>query len=582
MTGNSKRSIRLLSWRTLRWVVTLPALPLVWWACTSHPLAQPTPAPEQQTNIRVTVKPNRQLDLVFMVDNSPSMAPKQAKMNAQFPGLINALKDPSDGTLPDLRVAIIDSDLGTGGPRNGAGYSSGTCGPKTLPDGTVSDFGDVGHFQMIGASGCGVNSADALFLEYKTGAPVNYTGDISKVFGCLAGNLGTAGCGEEHQLQAFEFALYIANNKTQQDLFLRPSAYLGLVFLSDEDDCSAATNEGMFGPTPLGGPGGTDLSNESASLRCYTRSHSCNGKNLSDSPPGYPTNAPFATALTNCSARIDVGDQCSNPTDDPNNPATDTSLPTSCNPLKSIKVLADHIKAIKGAAASDHILVAGIFGWPATDTEMANAQYKIDMVPNPTTQDTAHPKVYDSWPVCYDPSHPAPKDGSFDTVAAGWGATAGLRMSAFIDQFGTNGLKFSICQADFADSMKQIGDILAKKLTNLCVDYKLYDTDLDPTNGVQPSCRVAYRDPTTGIEDQNSLPECGTSAATADKDCWQLSTDKGLCPATGQLVKVVRPAGADATNPLAPGTQVSMYCRTCTDFNAPVGSDAYKACSYSL
>ena len=571
MTGNSKRSIRLLSWRTLRWVVTLPALPLVWWACTSHPLAQPTPAPEQQTNIRVTVKPNRQLDLVFMVDNSPSMAPKQAKMNAQFPGLINALKDPSDQTLPDLRVAIIDSDLGTGGA-----YTSSTCGPKTLPDGTVSNWGDVGHFQMIGATACHVTSSDALFLEYKTGLPVNYTGDIADVFKCLASNLGTAGCGEEHQLQAFEFALYIANNKTQQDLFLRPSAYLGLVFLSDEDDCSAATNDKMFGTSP----GGTDLSNESASLRCYTRSHSCNNKNLSDSPPGYPTNAPFATALNNCSARM--GDECSNPTDDPKNAETDTSLPTSCNPLKSIKVLADHIKAIKGDAAADQILVAGIFGWP-TDTEMANAQYKIDMVPNPTTQDTAHPKVYDSWPVCYDPSHPAPKDGSFDTVAAGWGATAGLRMSAFIDQFGANGLKFSICQADFANSMKQIGDAIAKKLQNLCVDYKLYDTDLDPTNGLQPSCRVAYRDPTTGKEDPNSLPECGTSAATADKDCWQLTTgDKVKCPATGQLVTVLRPAGADATNPLAPGTQVSMQCRTCTDFNAPVGSDAYKACNYSL
>src|ERR1017187_3454421 len=196
---------------------------------------------------KISVSPKRLLDLVFMIDNSPSMAPKQMKMSANFPKLIAALKDPSDGTLPGLRVAIIDSDLGTGGPRNGAGYSSGTCGPKTLPDGTVSDFGDVGHFQMIGATVCGVNSADSLFLEYKTGLPVNYKGDIADVFKCLAGNLGTAGCGEEHQLQAFEFALYIANNKTQQDLFLRPSAYLGLVFLSDEDDCSAATNEGMFG-----------------------------------------------------------------------------------------------------------------------------------------------------------------------------------------------------------------------------------------------------------------------------------------------------------------------------------------------
>jgi hypothetical protein len=33
-------------------------------------------------------------------------------------------------------------------------------------------------------------------------------------------------------------------------MMLRPDAYLGLVFLSDEDDCSAATNDGMFGDKP--------------------------------------------------------------------------------------------------------------------------------------------------------------------------------------------------------------------------------------------------------------------------------------------------------------------------------------------
>ena len=72
------------------------------------------------------------------------MAPKQEKLKQQFPKLIEALRDPADNSLPDLRVAIIDSDLGTGGA-----YQSGSCGPKTLPDGTVSNYGDLGRFQMI-------------------------------------------------------------------------------------------------------------------------------------------------------------------------------------------------------------------------------------------------------------------------------------------------------------------------------------------------------------------------------------------------------------------------------------------------
>jgi hypothetical protein len=98
---------------------------LVWWACTSHPLAQPTPLPQQQSTAYIPVSPVRQLDMVFMIDNSPSMAPKQAKLQAQFPNLINALQDPTTANLPDLRVAIIDSDLGTDGA-----WQSGSCGPN--------------------------------------------------------------------------------------------------------------------------------------------------------------------------------------------------------------------------------------------------------------------------------------------------------------------------------------------------------------------------------------------------------------------------------------------------------------------
>ena len=136
-------------------------------------------------NIYIRVAPNRLLDLVFMVDNSPSMAPKVTKMNAQFPKLIAALKDPSDQTLPDLRVAVIDSDLGTGGA-----YSAGSCATRTLSDGTTSYYGDMGRFQMLSSpTACTFNSG-ALFLENKSGQAVNYMGDINTVFACLASNLG--------------------------------------------------------------------------------------------------------------------------------------------------------------------------------------------------------------------------------------------------------------------------------------------------------------------------------------------------------------------------------------------------------
>ena len=513
----------------------------------------------QQTDIYISVAPARMLDLVFMIDNSPSMAPKVSKMNQQFPKLIEALKDPNDGTLPDLRVAIIDSDLGT----NGA-YTSGSCGPKTLADGTVSPFGDLGRFQMINAATCGVTNPAALYLEYKAGQPLNYAGDINTVFACLAGNVGVQGCGEQHSLQAFEFALVaggLGSVNDAQHTMLRQNAYLGLVFLTDEDDCSAAMNDGMFGDK-------TELRGESASLRCYTRSHQCGGVNLTNAPPGYPTSAAFTAPLSTCAARADA---CPNPTDGTG--STDTSFPTDCSPLKDFKRLAYEIKALKDDP--EQILVAGIFGWPLNDSDMATAQYKIDRIPNPNVADTVHPTVFDSWPVCYDPNHLPAAPNTYDATAAGWGATAGLRNAAFVDEFGANGLKLSICAPDFSGSMKVIGDTIAKKVQNTCVPYKLADAD-PSTPGLQPDCRVVYRTPQLDpldpnrviyVESPTSLPVC-QAGATADniaEDCWQLANDLTKCPANGQWIQVLRTVQEILAGPLPAGTKVGMQCRTCPD-----------------
>jgi hypothetical protein len=533
----------------------------------------------QETDMYITVAPVRQLDMVFMIDNSPSMAPKVSKLAQQFPKLLAALKDPNDGRYPDLRVAIIDSDLGTGGA-----YQSGSCGPTASPDASKS-FGDLGNFQMRGAVGCGAN-ADALWLDYYAhGRLPSYdpTMDIGQVFACLAGNLGASGCGQEHQLQSFEFALAAQNlHQSQsgglQNAFLRPQAYLGLVILSDEDDCSAATsatNGGMFGDKP-------ELRSESTSLRCATRAHQCNGVNLTQVPPGYPSSAKFEASFADCAARTD---SCPNATD--GNAATDTSGPTTCSPLKDIHQLAQEIKALK-AYPDDQIMVAGIFGWPRTGAngqpDMANAKYKIDLVPGPRPEDADNQQgqVWDYWPVCYDPDHEPYDPATFDVDAWGWGAQGGLRISAFIDEFGVNGLKSSICERDFTRAMQPFGDTIATKLQNLCIDAKLMDVD-PVTPGLQPDCRVVYRvpevDSTTGkvtfTESSQSLPICraGATADTITADCWQLVIDNTKCPVNGQLFNVVRTAAEIANGPLTGGTKIVMQCWTCPDFTSRPGCD---------
>jgi hypothetical protein len=471
-----------------------------------------------------------QLDLVFMIDNSPSMAPKQEKLRTQFAKLIDSLKNPGDGSLPDLRVAIIDSDLGTGGV-----YASGSCGPNDANGN--SKYGDEGRFRMIGASACGITDPNARFLEYQNGAPVNFTGDINAVFSCLAGNLGTQGCGFEQQLQAYEFALVAqgVGNEAQQTM-LRPDAYLGLVFLSDEDDCSASINDGVYGDQ-------SDLQGESASLRCATRAHQCSGRNLTSSPPGYPTDAAFEAPFASCAARTDA---CSNRTDGDGAQDTDTSQPTSCSPLKSVQHLAKEMKALK-PYASEQVLVSGIFGWPLSDADMATATYKIGPIPNPNTADAAHPTVFDYLPVCYDPNHlptnPDPSTG-VDTQALGYAATGGLRMGAFVDEFGANGQKFSICQPDFSMAMSQIGATLSKKMRNQCV----------PTSYTQTNqCTATYATP-DGTE--KAIPLCDASESVVP--CYSLVSDQTTCPGDAYLVHLNR--GTDTGHPLPAGTWLVFSC----------------------
>jgi len=550
MANNTSPSM----WRATRWTILGAAVPVGLWACTSHPLVQPQPNPGQQTDAQVTIVPVRRLDLLFMVDNSPSMKPKQDKMRAQFPKLIEALREPTDRTLPDLRIAILDSDLGDAQSRH-------------CP--TSDGYGDRGVFQMRDAVGCGA-AEGARWLEYTKNQPVNFTGDVSEVFGCLASNLGVEGCGFEHQLGALEWAFYLSGNETQRE-FLRPEAFLGIVILTDEDDCSAPPDTRMFAKWER---------SESWSLRCATRAHACAGVTLD-----YPAKGPLSVPYSSCRARTDA--TCAS--------TEDTSQATGCNPLLEIARLADSVKQLKGGAetADERILVAGIYGKPRADE--GDGTYKIDYTPDPTPGAAQDAKIWDYWPVCYDPEFP-PKASGFDPVAAERGAWGGLRIAAFLDEFpARNRLAYSICESDYGPAMKGIGEALSALMGDLCVPYKLVDQSDAP--GLQADCRVAYRIPrqvddgkgNTGIaydEQKGSLPMCD---ATRTPDCWEVifGNEQGTelerraaksCPAKNnapsQMVNVVRSPGSS----LPDGTKAVMQCSTCTD---PIpGMEPVAGCDY--
>ncbi|HEY0194593.1 MAG TPA: hypothetical protein VGC42_25950, partial [Kofleriaceae bacterium] len=56
--------------------------------------------------------PNRDLDVLFVIDDSPGMSSKQVALDASMARLIDRLTQ-IDGGLPDLQIGVTTTDMGT-------------------------------------------------------------------------------------------------------------------------------------------------------------------------------------------------------------------------------------------------------------------------------------------------------------------------------------------------------------------------------------------------------------------------------------------------------------------------------------
>src|SRR5438046_7587025 len=62
----------------------------------------------------IPVNLNRNVDILFLIDDSGSMADKQANLKANFPNFINVLNT-IQGGLPDVHIGVATSDMGAKG-----------------------------------------------------------------------------------------------------------------------------------------------------------------------------------------------------------------------------------------------------------------------------------------------------------------------------------------------------------------------------------------------------------------------------------------------------------------------------------
>jgi hypothetical protein len=161
------------------------------------------------------------IDTLFVIDNSNSMEQEQGNLVENFAKFIEAIET-IQPPIKSYHVGVISTDMGAG-PFSGP--LVGPCVPG----------GDEGKLQHAPAGG-GCAPSYPKFLEGPSDT-------LAQDFGCIA-KLGLGGCGYEQQMEA---ALKALTAQPYNDGFVRKTAPLAIIFISDEDDCSAK-DTGLFDP----------------------------------------------------------------------------------------------------------------------------------------------------------------------------------------------------------------------------------------------------------------------------------------------------------------------------------------------
>ncbi len=424
-------------------------------------------------DIPVTV--NRNIDILFVIDDSPSMLDKQMNLKNNFPNFINVLNT-IEGGLPDIHLGVVSSDLGTKGAADaqaGPGIGSGP--------GSCSGNGKSGNLQTNGTTlGTGAFISDIKASD--TTRTTNYTGSLENAFSAIA-SLGASGCGFEQHLEAAKRAL---DNNPANAGFLRANAYLALVFIQDEDDCSIAHSTLLGSDTTNLGP--------LQSFRCNRFGHTC------------------AQGGADSNQMNTVGPKggC-----------------TSNENGQYLTKVSDYVTFFKGLKTDPaNVIVAAISG-PTTP-------YEVELR-TPPGGGTASPAV----------AHSCTYNGSLGPEVA----DPSIRLKQVLDQFPNRSTFSTICQQDLSGALVQIAQLLKTVLGSPCIDGMLADVDPD-TAGPQYDCSVSDVTNYGKVnQTETILPQCNGTAPdylnSTNRPCWSIQQDP-MCGGPGMLKLVVVRAQAPA------------------------------------
>jgi hypothetical protein len=435
--------------------------------CPDRDVTEVNPIQDNVDTKVIPVTLNRDLDILFVIDNSGSMAGEQMSLAQNFPTFISVLQQ-IEGGLPNVHIGIVSSNVGAAGQASVPGCSG---------------QGDDGN--LLVRAGCsGLNGQFISDVANAQGTrDTNYSGRLEDLFSCMA-QLGTGGCGFEMHLES----AYRALQPNKNPGFYRRDAYLAVIIIADEDDCSTEMGT-MFGePTAgLNSPLGPRTS-----FRCF-----------------------------------EFGVKCDN---DPNPRAFGTK--TGCKPNPNSEYMFEidkYVTFLKGLKEDPSlVIVAGIVG---IDDDM----HTVVVGPDPMTPQ--NPSVEKS---CFlnDPNDP--NDG----------AAPPIRLAEFLRQFANRNSQTSICSATLQDALRNIAELLKLAIGNPCLQRRISDrvddpndpaddcqrgTNPTPVDGLGPAQQCEFecsvmdvRNPNADTREEVVIPWCATNGHQTP--CWRIVKNTEQCP----------------------------------------------------
>ncbi len=469
----------------------------------------------------------KDVDILFLIDNSSSMASKQLVLAQKIPEFIAKIE--SFGA--DYHVGIATSDVGA---TTVDGMLFELDPMKTFVGCNASGFsGDDGILQITpctqrplkaeAANACGTLCKNSKFSgpDFKTtdgsrfiskirgvtNLPVNLVPDPNnpgqmidtgpvEAFKCIA-LVGDNGCGIEGQLEGAKRAL--DGHSSLNNGFQRNGAVLAVIFITDEDDCSVQIKE-RYQNSPI--TRNCPTADNNASYDCFDWNYRCIARSVECDGPNPPNNAMnVAGAKTNCHER-------------PN------------NYLEPIKKYHDFF--LSRVQSPTQLLVSGIWTLPSVDK---GGQLVVTYKAGGSNSDQLELGGGSLASCKYSGG-----DATFNNVYG----SAQRRLSDFAASFGTsvngvtgivepNALENSVCDIDhYSDALKKIADAIGRKLNAMCLPV------VPKQLGGHPNCLV-------GDVDENNpnafpdtlLPECSANCcdafATASKPTVDDPSVKAAC-----------------------------------------------------